>query len=112
MMSHQQSNENASRAAWRRIIDDWHQSGKSQRHYCEDAGLSYQQFLRWRRHLEADEGSVSFATLDLRPTTPPASAAESGLLEIEVADRFRVKVTEQTSSSLLTMTLQCLEGLC
>jgi hypothetical protein len=112
MKTHQQRDDNPSRAAWRRVIEYWHQSGKSQRHYCEDAGLSYQQFLRWRRHLEGDEGSVSFATLDLSPTAPLASATESGLLEIEVSDRFRVKVTEQTSSSLLTMALQCLEGLC
>jgi hypothetical protein len=111
MMSHQQSNENANRAAWRRIIDDWHQSGKSQRHYCEDAGLSYQQFLRWRRHLQGDAGSVSFATLNLSLAAPAASATEPGLLEIEVADRFRVTVREQTSSALLTMALRCLEGL-
>jgi hypothetical protein len=112
MNTHQQCDDNPSRAAWRRVIEDWSQSGKSQRHYGEDAGLSYQQFLRWRRHLEDDEGSVSFATLNLSPTAPPASATESGLLEIEVADRFRVKVTDQTSSALLTMALQCLEGLC
>jgi len=112
MISPQQSDDNPSRAAWRRVIQDWIQSGKSQRHYCEDAGLSYQQFLRWRRHLEGDEGSVSFATLNLSPASSPASATESGSLEIEVADRFRVKVTDHTSSSLLTMALQCLEELC
>jgi hypothetical protein len=109
--SHQRD-DNSSRTTWQRFIEDWRQSGKSQRHYCEDAGLSYQQFLRWRRYLEGDEGSVSFATLNLSPATPSASPTEPSSLEIEISDRFRVKVTEQTSSSLLTMTLRCLEGVC
>lgn len=100
-----------SKSDWQAIIVDWAQSGKSQRHYCEDEGLCYQQFLVWRRRFENESDSVGFATLTVNSKQTTCSTPEASV-EIAVANKFRVKVTDQSTPELLKMTLGCLEGLC
>ena len=40
-----------SRKQWRAIVDQFEASGLSQRAFCEQAGISYGTFARWRRRL-------------------------------------------------------------
>ena len=39
-------------SGWSRVVADWQESGDTQRGYCLERGLSYQQFKYWRKKLD------------------------------------------------------------
>ncbi|MDT0499334.1 hypothetical protein RM530_18505, partial [Algiphilus sp. W345] len=57
-----------SESDWRRLIEEWAQSGQSQEAFCASRGLALSSLCNWRRKLKA--GSAA------SPESPPREAAD------------------------------------
>lgn len=42
------------RANWQALVDAWQQSNQTQKAFCQEQGLCYQQFSKWKRRLKSE----------------------------------------------------------
>lgn len=42
------------RTHWQALVDAWQQSNQTQRAFCQELGLCYQQFSKWKRRLKSE----------------------------------------------------------
>ena len=67
-------------AHWRPLIETWRRSGQTQKAFCQEHGLSYDQFVYWRRKFaqrDADQGQRTSSALV--PVTGAPTATAPGL---------------------------------
>lgn len=68
-------------AQWREIINDWEQSGESQKVYCERAGVSLNTFIYARNKLrKKSHTKTAFAPLVIRNTEETYSVSQSSII--------------------------------
>jgi hypothetical protein len=67
-------------AHWRQLVDAWRNSGQSQRAFCREQDLIYEQFVYWRRKFEQQgNGAASRPSSALVPVIYQPELAEHGL---------------------------------
>ncbi len=99
---------------WRKHVRRWERSGKSQRCYCEQAGLALSTFQLWRRRL-AGQCSEPASSLELVPVPWPRAGQASLFVPAQsvavlVGDgRYRIEVADGTGAESLRMILGVLE---
>ena len=77
------------RVRWARLIKQWRRSGLTMLAWCREQEVSYTQFCKWRRRLEAKEA----AALTLIPVVPSTTRSAlvvrlPGAVGIEVESGF------------------------
>jgi hypothetical protein len=53
------------RQFWKSHVEQWQQSGLSQRAYCRNHGLKPDRFYYWRRRIQDPQGQISFLPVAL-----------------------------------------------
>jgi hypothetical protein len=67
-------------AQWEPLVETWRCSGQTQKAFCRERGLSYDQFVYWRRKLAQRDADQPQRTLSaLVPVTCAPTAAAAGL---------------------------------
>ena len=64
-------------AQWRPLIETWRRSGQTQKAFCRERGLRYDQFTYWRRKFaqgDADQEQRTSSALVPVTCTPAATA--------------------------------------
>ena len=65
---------------WLPLVEQWRHSGQTQKAFCRENSLNYDQFVYWRRKLaQTAKASVQRATSALVPVTCTPSATGQGL---------------------------------
>lgn len=67
-------------AQWRPLIEQWRHSGQTQKAFCREHALSYDQFVYWRRKFtQRDAAQGEHRSSALVPVTCTPAAAARGL---------------------------------
>ena len=118
-MAKRRARDLAKEAAWRRRVARHAGSGQSVRAWCRRHRVKEAAFHWWRRELarrDAEASAVSFVPVQV--TEEPARDGDPGggdrrsgaaLIEIELTDGRRVRVTGTVDRELLTQVLDVLE---
>lgn len=84
-----------SREFWLRTIDQWQDSGLSQRQFCEDNDLAIATFQLWRRRLAKKNGGGD-------PGLQKGTSDEAGFVAVDITDRnVRLKEVSEPIKILL-----------
>ena len=57
------------RARWARLLKQWRRSGLTMLAWCAEQEVSYAQFCKWRRRLEAKEEAAALILIPVVPST-------------------------------------------
>jgi hypothetical protein len=63
--NYHQHNSRQKRQFWKSHVEQWQQSGFSQRAYCRKNGLNTNHFYYWRRRILSPKGEISFLPVAL-----------------------------------------------
>lgn len=67
-------------AQWEPLIETWRRSGQTQKAFCREHNLSYDQFIYWRRKFaQRDADQARRTSSALVPVTCAPTATASGL---------------------------------
>ncbi len=98
----------ANRQRWFDRIEDWKQSGLSQKSFCEQQQLRLGSFRRWRRNFMRGErpelsSAVSFLPVNIR--VAPASK-----LALVIDDHLRIEIPDGFDPVTLQQVVQALQA--
>lgn len=91
-------------ASWRRIAEQYERSGLSRGAFCERKGIKKSSLDYWRRRVR--EAQPAF--VELKVAQGPAPQA---VLEVLVAEKYRIQVHGGFDSDLFTHVVRTLEAL-
>lgn len=95
---------------WQHHIDQCHQTGLSQRHYCQANNIALSTFGYWKRKIsKKPEEKIQFYPLVL--TNNANLSDHSGLTLHLQKKRFRIEIAEGFSASALNRLITTLEQL-
>jgi len=89
MSTNQHRRVHRGEAEWRKILDRFEASGRSQEAFCREVGIPATTFQAWRRRLRHRRAAVPAQFIDVTPVTPPASR---WAIEIEFPDGTTARV--------------------
>jgi len=101
-----------SREYWRGEVQQWQNSGLTQKEYSKREGLSLERFGTWKRRFDREGQSGSGALVAV-----PSGIVSSALRErhqslgLVVSERYRVEIPDTFSSATLEQVLQVLARL-
>lgn len=98
---------------WRRRIDAWHQSGLSQKAFCERNNLALSTFSLWRHRLSkpAKQTNPVSACIEIVPVARvQAMVVPTPPVVVVVGGRYRVELAEGFQRETLLDVLQVLEA--
>jgi hypothetical protein len=101
-----QANSDEKQVYWRRKLQEYRQSGLSRRQFCEGNRIRMTTFDYWFRRLGKQESSQGL--VELKVFSAPAA---SSTLEVLVAGKYRIALTNGFDSQLLGEVVRALEGL-
>lgn len=100
------------RTHWQALVDAWQQSNQTQRAFCQELGLCYQQFSKWKRRLKsealADPDITKAAFIPVHWQSAQPSPSEG--LPIILPNGIRIVIRDQTHLSWLPGIAQALIG--
>lgn len=100
------------RGEWQTLIEAWRRSNQTQRAFCHDQGLRYQQFSQWKRRLtsapasEPDRNEAAFIPVHWQ--TPQSTLAHG--LPIILPNGIRIVIHDQEQLSWLPGIAKALMG--
>lgn len=100
------------RADWQALIEAWRQSSQTQSAFCQEQGLCYQQFSKWKRRLaseaspDPDITAAAFIPVHWQSAQPSPSQG----LPIVLPNGIRIVIHEQAHLSWLPGIAQALIG--
>jgi len=78
-------NPRKTREEWKQLVSDAEQSSVSAVTFCEQQGLSYQSFMKWRSTFRSEENQSRKQFLEITPENiKPSSASSSQSWDIEL----------------------------
>jgi len=101
-----------SREYWRGEVQQWQNSGLTQKEYCNKEGLSLERFGTWKRRFDREGQGHAGALVAV-----PSKIVSSALLErrqglgLAVGERYRVEIPDTFSPATLESVLQVLARL-
>jgi hypothetical protein len=97
---------------WNGHVQQWRNSGLTQKEYCNKEGISLERLGTWKRRLDR-EGQKQSGALVAVPSRIVASAlhAASPTLRLVVDERYRVEIPDAFSPVTLEKVLQVLDRL-
>ncbi|MDX9897103.1 IS66 family insertion sequence element accessory protein TnpA [Desulfofustis limnaeus] len=108
-------NRRTKQSFWQHHIDDWRQSGKSQRRYCLAHGLALATFGYWRRKIrEGRTEKPHFYPLVLSGQSfrsKTTHMSHSGLRVVLGNNRFTIEIDDHFSPAVLRDLVTTLEQL-
>ena len=93
------------RAYWEKHLNDWKNSGLTQKNYCSREGLSYGSFKSWRGQLLEQTCSKAPSFIEAQPVEPEKSSHNALVLQISLANGSRIGVSAQASSGIIEQVL-------
>ncbi len=107
---------NRTERVWRRHIQEWQNSGLSQRDYCERAGLALSTFTLWRGRLQARTASTAASMvpqkLEIVPVAKLSQVQDVAPLVLVLdSGRFRLEIPEGVHVNTLRNVVRALEEL-
>ena len=106
-MSHNQARDPRKEQQWRRLIDEWQQSGLSVRAFCARYHLSEPSFYSWRRELHRRPAErPTFVPVRVVRTEVPVA---TGGVEIVLRSGRSLRVGPGFDAALLRQVLAALE---
>ena len=100
------ANSNKKQAYWRVKLQKYRQSGLSRREFCEGNRIKKYRLDYWFRRLGKSAASKGLVELRICSAQPPSSA-----LEVVVAGKYRIAVSNGFDSLLLGEVVKALESL-
>lgn len=97
----------AKRELWRHEVERWQQSGLSMRAFCRQENISYYGLRYWKEQAWAETSRAVKVSV---PVPAEATATENAIIEVVVAERFRVRIPEGVRSGELERVIRCLEA--
>lgn len=91
------------RADWQALIEAWRQSSQTQSAFCQEQGLCYQQFSKWKRRLaseavpDPDITAAAFIPVHCQSAQPSPSQG----LPIVLPNGIRIIIHDQAHLSWL-----------
>lgn len=98
------------RVDWQALVDAWQQSNQTQKTFCQEQGLCYQQFSKWKRRLksevsdDADIAETAFIPVHWQSAQPSPSEG----LPIILPNGIRIVIHNQAHLSWLPGIAQAL----
>lgn len=100
------------RANWQALVDAWQQSNQTQTTFCQEQGLCYQQFSKWKRRLKSeaspDPEITETAFIPVHWQSPQPSLSQG--LPIILPNGIRIVIHDQAHLSWLPGIAQSLIG--
>jgi hypothetical protein len=92
----------AKREQWTALVDEWRQSGLSQKAFCQQRQLNLHSLQYWRKILAQSESSETHSEKD--NGFIPLFLAEPAVTEVRIAlsNQFKLEVPLASLSSVLT----------
>jgi transposase len=101
----------------RRLVAETLASGETVHGVARRSGVSPSQLFGWRKRFGAGTGRgvpaarmPGFAAVEIAPAAPPPVPAPFGLIEIELADGGRVRISGAPDPATVTAALRALVG--
>ncbi len=69
------------RETWRQLIDEWSGSGLGQREFCDQHGVGYSTFCKWKKRILSERSSPVPALIEI---TPPSERVADWDVELEL----------------------------
>jgi hypothetical protein len=100
------------REYWRGQVEQWRDSGLTQKEYCNREGISLERLGTWKRRLDR-EGQEQTGALVAVPSKTVSSALSTPgtMLRLVVNERFRVEIPDAFSPVTLQTVLHVLDRL-
>lgn len=95
------------RESWQQRVEQWRQSGLSMRAYCLQENISFCGLRYWK----AKEAEPSERSRAVKLSIPAATVNPDAVIEVVVAERFRVRVPQGFRSGELERVIGSLESL-
>jgi transposase-like protein len=116
MSNEQKNSSNRDRQFWQKIIENWQNSGKSIRKFCEAEGLQESTFYNWRKKLTDGQSQVNEQVLK-KPSAFIKVALpknEHAFLELELSSGSTLRIPSGADNKTLSRVLSVLRevGLC
>ena len=98
------------REYWSRQVAAWRRSGQSKKAYCEKHGLSYWSLRYWGEKLSPPAAPAAPEEQRLVELEAVAGAEASAPIELEVGERYLLKLWPSMRAAQLREVLAALEG--
>jgi hypothetical protein len=101
--------EAQARVRWAGLIKRWRGSGQTMLGWCGEQGVSYTQFCKWRRRLEAEREATPLTLIPVVSTPSPRALVVQlpGAVGIEVESGFDPALLAAVVRALLAATASC-----
>jgi hypothetical protein len=98
-----------SRAWWRRFVEEWPRSGRTQAAYCREHGVALGSFCWWRSRFlsETRPSFLPVKIVEARAASPPSAPSP---LEVVLRSGHLVRIREGFDAALLREVVIALEG--
>ena len=93
------------RAYWEKHLNDWKNSGLTQKDYCSRENLTYGSFKNWRSQLIANTRLQAPSFIEATPVEPEKSPSNALVLQISLANGSRIGVSAQASPEMIEQVL-------
>ena len=93
------------RAYWEKHLNDWKNSGLTQKDYCSRENLTYGSFKNWRSQLIANTRLQAPSFIEATPVEPEKSPSNALVLQISLTNGSRIGVSAQASSRIIEQVL-------
>lgn len=101
------------RTHWQALVDAWQRSNQTQRVFCQEQGLCYQQFSKWKRRLKPEAlpapDITGTAFIPVHWQSAPPSPSQG--LPIILPNGIRIVIHDQAQLSWLPGIAQALMGI-
>lgn len=87
---------------WKTRIQEWQKAGKSAHSWCQEQGLSYNQFVYWKNRIQPKDTSLRFVEIVDKQTVYSS-------IEIEIMDAV-IKISGDFDESILKKCLCALRA--
>lgn len=100
------------RADWQALVEAWQRSNQTQRTFCQEQALCYQQFSQWKRRLksepfpEADISQTAFIPIHWQSPQPTLTQG----LPVILPNGIRIVILDQAQLSWLPGVAKALIG--
>jgi hypothetical protein len=98
-----------SRDWWRRFIEEWPRSGRTQAAYCREHGVALGSFCWWRSRFRS-KTSPSFLPVTIVPPRASSPPSAPSPLEVVLRSGHLVRIREGFDAALLREVVIALEG--
>ena len=99
------------RAYWKRQIESWRSSGKTQLAFCQEHELKFHQFTYWKKRFVQTEAGITFVPIKFRQPIPTSSSLASHSLRLIVDRNLQIEIGSDFDPQLLRKVISVIRAL-